>query len=53
MASAGASASELDKPIQRFWRDLNAGARHVSLDVDGINMAVGQDLFGVPVTGPF
>lgn len=53
MASAGASASELDKPIQRFWRDLNAGARHVSLDVDGINMVVGQNMFGVPVTGPF
>lgn len=53
MIAAGGSASEIDKPIQRFWRDLNAGARHVSLDADGINMIVGQDLFGLPVTGPF
>lgn len=53
MAAAGASASELDKPIQRFWRDLNAGSRHVSLDVDGINQIVGQNMFGLPITGPF
>lgn len=53
MLGAGSSGSELDKPIQRFWRDINAGARHVSLDVEGINTMVGQDLFGLPVIGTF
>lgn len=50
---AGASAVDLDLPIQRFWRDINAGARHVSLDVQAINSLMGQQLFGLPPTGMF
>lgn len=48
---AGASSSALDQPIQRFWRDANAGARHVSLDDQSIMATVGQQLFGIAPTG--
>jgi 3-hydroxy-9,10-secoandrosta-1,3,5(10)-triene-9,17-dione monooxygenase len=50
---AGASGADLDAPIQRFWRDANAAARHVSLDVQAINSVVGQNLFGLQPTGMF
>lgn len=48
---AGASGSELSKPIQRFWRDTNAGARHVSLDDSAIMAMVGQHLLGLEPVG--
>jgi alkylation response protein AidB-like acyl-CoA dehydrogenase len=50
---AGASGADLDAPIQRFWRDVNAAVRHVSFDVQGINSMVGQRLFGLQPTGMF
>lgn len=52
-ASAGASSSSLDSPIQRHWRDINIAAQHVSLDVKGIYSNVGQHLFGLPVMGGY
>lgn len=51
--SAGASSSSLDQPIQRFWRDVNAGARHVSLDEASIMATAGQQLFGLPPAGAY
>jgi len=50
---AGASASDSSLPLQRFWRDINAGARHVSFDVAGINMMAGQHALGLPPVGAF
>ncbi len=52
-AGAGASAADLGTPIQRQWRDVNAGAHHVSLDVQAINTAMGQQLFGLAPVGSF
>jgi 3-hydroxy-9,10-secoandrosta-1,3,5(10)-triene-9,17-dione monooxygenase len=49
----GASRADLDTPMQQFWRDANAAARHVSLDVQGINSLVGQHLFGLPLAGMY
>lgn len=49
--AAGASAADLDVPIQRFWRDINAGARHVSLDNLAVNSMTGQFLFGMKPNG--
>jgi 3-hydroxy-9,10-secoandrosta-1,3,5(10)-triene-9,17-dione monooxygenase len=49
----GASGADLDTPMQQFWRDANAAARHVSLDVQGINSLVGQHLFGLPLAGMY
>jgi alkylation response protein AidB-like acyl-CoA dehydrogenase len=51
--ASGASAADLDNPLQRHWRDINAGARHVSLDVDAINSTMGQQLFGLPPVGMY
>lgn len=50
---AGASSAELSKPIQRFWRDVNGGARHVSLDEQAIMAMAGQQLFGLTPTGAY
>ncbi|KKC27008.1 acyl-CoA dehydrogenase family protein [Sphingomonas sp. SRS2] len=50
---AGASATSLDTPIQRYWRDINAAARHASLDVQAINALFGEERFGLPPTGQF
>lgn len=50
---AGASSTDLNSPLQRHWRDINAGARHVSLDVQGINVLFGQRLFGMTPMGGF
>jgi resorcinol 4-hydroxylase (FADH2) len=51
--AAGASSTDLSLPLQRHWRDVNAGARHVSLDEPGIMSMVGQQLFGLTPTGAF
>jgi alkylation response protein AidB-like acyl-CoA dehydrogenase len=50
---AGATSAALDAPIQRYWRDINAAARHASLDVQSIYAMVGQHRFGIQPIGPF
>lgn len=50
---AGATSAALDSPIQRYWRDINAAARHASLDVPAIYAMVGQSRFGLEPKGPF
>lgn len=49
--AAGASAAEVNRPIQRFWRDVNAAAGHVSLDSPSILAMTGQLMFGLTPTG--
>jgi 3-hydroxy-9,10-secoandrosta-1,3,5(10)-triene-9,17-dione monooxygenase len=50
---AGAPASSVDNAIQRHWRDVCSGARHVSLDIRAINTMAGQHLFGITPAGAF
>jgi alkylation response protein AidB-like acyl-CoA dehydrogenase len=50
---SGSGAAQLSNPMQRFWRDVNAGAGHVSLDTSGIMMMSGQYQFGLTPTGAF
>ncbi|MBO9375389.1 acyl-CoA dehydrogenase [Sphingomonas histidinilytica] len=50
---AGASSAALDTPIQRHWRDVNAAARHASLDTQAIYALVGQLCFGLDPKGQF
>ncbi len=50
---AGAASAALDAPIQRHWRDVNAAARHASLDVQAIYALVGQHCFGLDPRGQF
>jgi 3-hydroxy-9,10-secoandrosta-1,3,5(10)-triene-9,17-dione monooxygenase len=48
---AGATASDYKNPLQRFWRDVGAGARHVTMDTTAIYAMTGQVLFGMPAMG--
>jgi 3-hydroxy-9,10-secoandrosta-1,3,5(10)-triene-9,17-dione monooxygenase len=50
---AGAASAALDAPIQRYWRDVNAAARHASLDTHAIYALVGQHCFGLDPKGQF
>lgn len=50
---SGASSTSQSTAIQRFWRDINAGAKHVTLDVQAINALVGQERFGLPLAGQY
>ncbi|HEX7781601.1 MAG TPA: acyl-CoA dehydrogenase family protein [Sphingobium sp.] len=50
---AGAASAALDAPIQRYWRDINAAARHASLDTHAIYALVGQQCFGLDPKGQF
>jgi alkylation response protein AidB-like acyl-CoA dehydrogenase len=50
---AGSSSSDLNAPIQRFWRDVNAGARHVTLDSNSTNCIYGQEQFGLQISGQY
>lgn len=50
---AGATSAALDAPIQRYWRDINAAARHASLDTQAIYALVGQQCFGLDPKGQF
>jgi 3-hydroxy-9,10-secoandrosta-1,3,5(10)-triene-9,17-dione monooxygenase len=49
--ASGGSAADVNVPIQRFWRDVNAAARHVSLDTQGLEALVGQQRLGLPLLG--
>jgi 3-hydroxy-9,10-secoandrosta-1,3,5(10)-triene-9,17-dione monooxygenase len=50
---AGAASAAFDTPIQRYWRDINAAARHASLDTQAIYALVGQQCFGLDPKGQF
>lgn len=50
---SGSSSSEVTVPIQRIWRDVNAAARHISLDAYQVNMLYGQEMFGLEPSGQF
>jgi alkylation response protein AidB-like acyl-CoA dehydrogenase len=50
---AGASAMAAGTPIQRAWRDVTAGTRHVTLETDAIFTMYGQERFGLQPVGAF
>jgi 3-hydroxy-9,10-secoandrosta-1,3,5(10)-triene-9,17-dione monooxygenase len=50
-AKEGASGSDLAAPLQRFWRDVNAAALHLSLDWEAISAMYGQHKLGVEPVG--
>jgi 3-hydroxy-9,10-secoandrosta-1,3,5(10)-triene-9,17-dione monooxygenase len=53
MEIAGASATDLDSPLQRIWRDINTASRHLAFDGTSINSWVGQEMFGMEPVGNF
>lgn len=52
-AKDGAAASDLNAPIQRFWRDANAAALHLSLDWEAIASMYGQHKLGLEPVGVY
>jgi 3-hydroxy-9,10-secoandrosta-1,3,5(10)-triene-9,17-dione monooxygenase len=50
-AKEGAAGSDLAAPLQRFWRDANAAALHLSLDWDPIAAMYGQQKLGLEPVG--
>ncbi|KAA5842476.1 hypothetical protein F2A38_12495 [Pseudomonas chlororaphis] len=53
MELAGASGGDSQLPLQRFWRDINSGARHVSLDARGVYAMAGQAILGLNPIGVY
>ncbi len=52
-ASTGGYGLHLDNPVQRAWRDVNAVARHVSLNWDAVGTMYGQHAFGLEPRGQY
>jgi len=52
-ASTGGAGLQLGNPIQRAWRDVNAVARHVSLNWDAVGTMYGQHAFGLEPRGQY
>jgi alkylation response protein AidB-like acyl-CoA dehydrogenase len=52
-ASTGGNGLLLSNPIQRAWRDVNAVARHVSLNWDAVGTMYGQHAFGLEPRGQY
>jgi resorcinol 4-hydroxylase (FADH2) len=52
-ASTGGYGLMLSNPVQRAWRDVNAVARHVSLNWDAVGTMYGQHAFGLEPRGQY
>jgi alkylation response protein AidB-like acyl-CoA dehydrogenase len=52
-ASTGGYGLFLSNPVQRAWRDVNAVARHVSLNWDAVGTMYGQHAFGLEPRGQY
>jgi alkylation response protein AidB-like acyl-CoA dehydrogenase len=52
-ASTGGAGLLLNNPVQRAWRDINAVARHVSLNWDAVGTMYGQHAFGLEPKGQY
>jgi resorcinol 4-hydroxylase (FADH2) len=50
-AKEGAAGSDLAAPLQRFWRDVNAAALHLSLDWEALSAMYGQHALGLEPVG--
>jgi hypothetical protein len=52
-ASIGGLGLALGNPIQRAWRDVNAVARHISLNWDAVGAISGHLALGITPRGQF
>jgi 3-hydroxy-9,10-secoandrosta-1,3,5(10)-triene-9,17-dione monooxygenase len=46
--ASGATALNLDQPVQRFWRDAHAGRVHAANEPERAYLIFGNDAFGLP-----
>lgn len=49
----GTAGTSTAAPLQRFWRDANAGGLHVTLDWEAISAMYGQNELGLDPVGVF
>jgi 3-hydroxy-9,10-secoandrosta-1,3,5(10)-triene-9,17-dione monooxygenase len=47
MGAMGAGGLFLDQPIQRYWRDVQAGAAHFGINWDAMRIMCGQFALGL------
>jgi resorcinol 4-hydroxylase (FADH2) len=52
-AATGGNGLAMSNPVQRAWRDVNAVARHVSLNWDAIGAMYGQMALGLEPRGQY
>ena len=52
-AATGGNGLAMSNPVQRAWRDVNAVARHVSLNWDSIGAMYGQMALGLEPRGQY
>lgn len=52
-AASGGNGLSLSNPVQRAWRDVNAVARHVSLNWDAVSAMCGQLALGLEPRGQY
>jgi alkylation response protein AidB-like acyl-CoA dehydrogenase len=51
--ASGGNAIYLDKPIQRYWRDIHAAGVHISLNWDAVGTMYGQHVLGLEPKGQY
>jgi len=47
-SAAGARAAHDSSELQRFYRDINQGSHHATVDPDGVAQVHGRILLGLP-----
>jgi len=52
-AAMGGNGLAMSNPVQRAWRDVNAVARHVSLNFDAVAAMCGQMALGLEPRGQY
>jgi alkylation response protein AidB-like acyl-CoA dehydrogenase len=52
-AATGGNGLAMSNPVQRAWRDVNAVARHVSLNWDSVGAMYGQMALGLEPRGQY
>jgi resorcinol 4-hydroxylase (FADH2) len=52
-AASGGNGLALSNPVQRAWRDVNAVARHVSLNWDSVGAMYGQMALSLEPRGQY
>ena len=50
---SGGNALALERPLQRFWRDIHAAGVHISTNWDAVSTMYGQHALGLEPKGQY
>lgn len=50
---SGGNALDLNRPLQRFWRDIHAAGVHISTNWDAVSTMYGQHVLGLEPKGQY